>query len=239
MQFVVQNLGKSYKEKWVVRDVSFKVNNGEIIGLLGANGAGKTTCFYMAVGLVAVDSGKVYLDGIDITNMPLHKRSRLGIAYLAQEASIFRGLNVEDNIMAILELHEPSEEKRQRKLTNLLNDFSIEHLRYSSSLSLSGGERRRLEIARALATNPRFIFLDEPFAGIDPVAIHDIKDIIMKVKERDIGIIITDHNVRETLSIVDRAYIINAGSILIEGKPQDIVDNQEVRSVYLGKNFTF
>ena len=237
MQFRAQNLGKSYKDKCVVRDVSFKVQNGEIVGLLGANGAGKTTSFYIAVGLVAADSGAVYLDEMDITNLPLHKRAKLGISYLAQEASIFRGLNVEDNIMAILELHEESEDTRQRKLTNLLNEFSIEHLRYASSLSLSGGERRRLEIARALATNPKFLFLDEPFAGIDPIAVHDIKELIVRVKEKDIGIVITDHNVRETLSIVDRAYIMNAGSVLIEGEPKDIVLDQEVRSVYLGKNF--
>ena len=238
MTLEVKNIGKIYSRKRVIQDISFSIDRGEILGLLGPNGAGKTTCFYIAVGMVYPDFGSVRLDRKNIAKMPMNERANIGIGYLPQEASIFRGLNVEDNIMAILEVHEPIYEKRKIKLDSLLADFSIEHLRSASAVSLSGGERRRVEIARALANNPQFIFLDEPFAGIDPIAVDDIKKLVCGLKDRGIGVVITDHNVRETLSIVDRACIVSDGSILAEGKPRDMIHNTKVRNIYLGQTFT-
>ncbi len=235
----VKNIGKSYHGRRVVRDVSFEVTRGEIVGILGPNGAGKTTSFYMVTGLVMPEQGDILLDDYNITNLPMYQRSRLGIGYLPQEPSIFRGLNVEQNILAILELNIPIEEERMKKLDELLAEFSITHLRYSPSVALSGGERRRLEIARSLASNPAFLLLDEPLAGIDPIAVHEVKDLILHLKSRGLGIIITDHNVREALSIIDRAYIIHDGSVLISGKPKDIIKNKEVRAIYLGENFVY
>lgn len=231
------NLSKKYGKKTVIRDVSLEINRGEIVGLLGPNGAGKTTCFYMMVGLVNCDSGNIFLDNIDVSNMPMHQRASLGIGYLPQEASIFRGMSVEDNIYTVLEIVEPDRKKRREKLESLLEEFSITHIRKSSALSLSGGERRRVEIARSLATNPSFILLDEPFAGIDPIAVNDIMDMVVHLKDRDIGILITDHNVRETLGIVDRAYIIYDGLVLTSGNKEDIIHNADVRKVYLGEGF--
>jgi lipopolysaccharide export system ATP-binding protein len=232
-----QNLSKSYGKKTVIHDVSLQIKKGEAVGLLGPNGAGKTTCFYMIVGLVKADSGNIFLDDIDVSKMQIHQRAKLGIGYLPQEASIFRGLNVEDNINAVLEIIEPDKQKRQQKLEDLLKEFSIEHIRKSHALALSGGERRRVEIARAIACNPSFILLDEPFAGVDPIAVGDIMDMISHLKERNIGVLITDHNVRETLKIVDRAYIVYDGKILTSGNKQEIISNQEVKKVYLGENF--
>ncbi len=231
------NLAKSYQKKVVIRDVSLEVMQGEVVGLLGPNGAGKTTSFYMIVGLIPNDFGSIFIDQIDITHLPMYQRARLGISYLPQEASIFRGMTVEQNIMAILEISESNNVKRNEKLNELLDEFSIAHLRKSHALSLSGGERRRVEIARALATNPSFILLDEPFAGIDPIAVNDIVEMIKHLKNRQIGVLITDHNVRETLSIVDRAYIVYDGKILISGSKQDIIDDEQVRKVYLGSDF--
>jgi lipopolysaccharide export system ATP-binding protein len=233
----VNNLAKSYQKKVVIRDVSLEVSQGEVVGLLGPNGAGKTTSFYMIVGLIPNDSGSIFIDQIDITHLPMYQRARLGIGYLPQEASIFRGMTVEQNIMAILEIAEANSVKRHEKLNDLLNEFSINHLRKSHALSLSGGERRRVEIARALATNPSFILLDEPFAGIDPIAVNDIIEMINHLKNRQIGVLITDHNVRETLSIVDRAYIVYDGKILTSGSKKDIIENEQVRKVYLGSDF--
>lgn len=233
----VKNLSKTYGQRLVVRDVSLDITQGEVVGLLGPNGAGKTTCFYMIVGLVAVSSGHIFIDDIEITSMPMYQRSRLGISYLPQEASIFRGMNVEDNIYSVLEIAEPNEFKRKEKLEQLLNEFSIQHIRKSSALALSGGERRRVEIARALATNPSFILLDEPFAGVDPIAVNDIRQMVMHLKDRNIGVLITDHNVRETLSIVDHAYIVYDGKILTAGNRDEVVSNNDVRRVYLGENF--
>lgn len=233
----VVNLGKSFKKRPVVREVSFHLKRGEIVGLLGPNGAGKTTCFYMTTGLIRPDYGSIYLDGHDITELPMYRRARLGIGYLPQEASIFRGLSVEDNIRAVLEISEPDAERREAALEELLGDFSITHLRRTSALALSGGERRRLEIARCLAIRPQFILLDEPFAGIDPIAIKDIRDLVMHLKDRGIGVLITDHNVRETLGIVERAYIISEGALMTEGTPADIIAHADVRRVYLGENF--
>jgi lipopolysaccharide export system ATP-binding protein len=232
-----QNLKKRYRSRVVVKDVSLEVRSGEVIGLLGPNGAGKTTCFYMMVGLVAMDGGELYLDGEAVTHMPIHGRARRGLSYLPQEASIFRRLTVEQNIRAVLELHERDSTTLQLKLDDLLRELHIVHLRSNSAISLSGGERRRVEIARALATEPRFILLDEPFAGVDPIAVLEIQKIIGFLKERGIGVIITDHNVRETLGICDRAYIINDGSVLACGKPEEIVYNENVRKVYLGEHF--
>jgi len=232
-----ENLKKRYKSRIAVKDVSLSVSSGEVVGLLGPNGAGKTTCFYMIVGLVAVDGGRIYLDERDISRMAMHKRARLGLSYLPQEASVFRKLNVEENIRAVLELQNLAPEQTEERLHGLLKDLGIAHLRQASAVSLSGGERRRVEIARALATQPDFILLDEPFAGIDPIAVLDIQKIIGFLKERGIGVLITDHNVRETLGICDRAYIINDGSVLARGKPDDIVYNESVRRVYLGENF--
>lgn len=236
-QLRAENLKKRYKSRVAVKDVSLEVSSGEVVGLLGPNGAGKTTCFYMIVGLLALDGGRIFLDGSDISRMPMHKRARLGLSYLPQEASVFRKLTVEENVRAILELQNLEEEEIEERLQGLLRDLNIAHLRQAGALSLSGGERRRVEIARALATRPAFILLDEPFAGIDPIAVLDIQKIIRFLKERRIGILITDHNVRETLGICDRAYIINDGSVLARGKPDDIVYNESVRRVYLGENF--
>ena len=232
-----ERLNKRYRSRTVVRDVSLSVNSGEVIGLLGPNGAGKTTCFYMMVGLVPMDGGELWLDQYRMTHMPIHRRARLGLSYLPQEASIFRRLSVADNIRAILELNTRRPVDINNRLDDLLRDLHITHLRDNPAISLSGGERRRVEIARALATEPRFILLDEPFAGVDPIAVIDIQKIIGFLKERRIGIIITDHNVRETLGICDRAYIINDGTVLADGTPQEIVDNESVRRVYLGENF--
>ena len=233
----VAALNKRYKSRIVVHDVSLAVGSGEVVGLLGPNGAGKTTCFYMIVGLVAADGGAIELDGDDLTRMPIHARARLGLSYLPQEASIFRKLSVADNVQAILELQGIDADEIANRLDALLEDLSISHLRDASAVSLSGGERRRVEIARALATRPRFILLDEPFAGIDPIAVLDIQKIIGFLKERKIGVMITDHNVRETLGICDRAYIINEGRVLASGTPDEIVYNENVRKVYLGEHF--
>jgi lipopolysaccharide export system ATP-binding protein len=229
-------LKKRYKARTVVKDVSLEVESGEIVGLLGPNGAGKTTCFYMMVGLVAVDGGELFLDERSLTHMPIHRRARLGLSYLPQEASIFRKLTVAENIQAVLELRQHNDDGKAR-LDELLHELQITHLRNSPAISLSGGERRRAEIARALATDPQFILLDEPFAGIDPIAVLDIQKIIRFLKDRQIGVLITDHNVRETLGICDRAYIINDGSVLACGKPEEIVYNESVRKVYLGEHF--
>jgi lipopolysaccharide export system ATP-binding protein len=232
-----RNLNKKYGKKTVIRNVSLEIKQGEVVGLLGPNGAGKTTCFYMIVGLVKVGAGNIFIDDLDITTMPMYQRARLGLGYLPQEASIFRGMNVEENIYSILEISEPNESKRKEKLEELLQEFSITHIRKYHALALSGGERRRVEIARALATNPLFILLDEPFAGVDPIAVNDIRKMVSHLKNRGIGVLITDHNVRETLSIVDRAYIVYDGNILASGSKEDIVAHNEVRKVYLGEDF--
>ncbi|MBV9189878.1 MAG: LPS export ABC transporter ATP-binding protein [Betaproteobacteria bacterium] len=232
-----QRLRKRYKSRTVVQDVSLEVGSGEVVGLLGPNGAGKTTCFYMIVGLIPVDAGTISLDESDLTHMPIHRRARMGISYLPQENSVFRRLTVEENVQAILELQGMPREQIEARLTELLKDLNITHLRKHAALSLSGGERRRLEIARALGTKPSFILLDEPFAGVDPIAVLDIQRIIRFLKERGIGVLITDHNVRETLGICDRAYIINEGAVLASGHPEEIVYNDSVRRVYLGENF--
>ena len=231
------NLKKRYKSRTVVQDVSLDVKSGEVVGLLGPNGAGKTTCFYMIVGLLRLDGGSIDLDGAEISKFPIHRRARLGLSYLPQEASIFRKLTVQENVQAVLELQDLSEAEIDERLENLLRELRISHLRDSPALSLSGGERRRVEIARALATRPSFILLDEPFAGVDPIAVLDIQKIIGFLKERGIGVLITDHNVRETLGICDHAYIINEGSVLAQGKPDEIVYNENVRRVYLGEHF--
>jgi lipopolysaccharide export system ATP-binding protein len=230
-------LKKRYKARTVVHDVSLEVNSGEIVGLLGPNGAGKTTCFYMIVGLVAADAGGIAIDGRDVTHLPIHQRARQGLSYLPQEASIFRKLTTAENIRAVLELTDRDENEIEENLNQLLDDLHIAHLRDSPSVALSGGERRRLEIARALATRPRFILLDEPFAGVDPIAVIDIQKIVRYLRERDIGVLITDHNVRETLGICDRAYIISEGRVLASGKPDAIIDDPNVRKVYLGEHF--
>ena len=235
---LAHGLKKSYKGRTVVDGVSLGVRRGEAVGLLGPNGAGKTTCFYMITGLVKPDHGKINLDGHDVTTMPMYQRSRLGIGYLPQEASIFRGLSVEDNIIAVLEVVEKDRKQRAIQLDSLLDEFKISHLRKSPSIALSGGERRRLEIARALASRPAFMLLDEPFAGVDPIAIGDIQDLVRHLTRRGIGVLITDHNVRETLGLIDRAYIIASGSVLTHGQPQDIVNNPDVRRLYLGEQFT-
>lgn len=235
---VVKNLGKQYAKRPVVRNVSLSLQRGEAVGLLGPNGAGKTTCFYMITGLVTPDYGAIYMDGTEITNLPMYRRARLGIGYLPQEASIFRGLTVEQNIMAVLEVSVPDPASRAAMCDELLAEFSITHLRHSPAIALSGGERRRAEIARALAGRPAFILLDEPLAGIDPIAIADVRDLVSHLKDRGIGVLITDHNVRETLDVIDRAYIIHDGTVLMEGSPSDIVNNHEVRRVYLGERFS-
>ncbi len=236
---VAHNLGKSFKRRPVLRDVNVSVQRGEVVGLLGPNGAGKTTCFYIITGLIAPDFGSVFLDQQDITTLPMYRRARLGIGYLPQEASIFRGLTVEENLRAVLEVIEPSRPAREAQIDQLLAEFSITHLRRAPSMALSGGERRRVEIARALATDPKFILLDEPLAGIDPIALSDIRDLVAHLKDRGIGVVITDHNVRETLRIVDRAYILHEGRVLREGKPSDIVADADVRRFYLGERFSF
>jgi lipopolysaccharide export system ATP-binding protein len=233
----VYHLGKSYRSRQVVGDVSLGVQRGEAVGLLGPNGAGKTTVFYMITGLVRPDKGVIELDGHDVTQLPMYRRARLGIGYLPQEASIFRGLNVEDNIRAVLEISEPDRERREYELESLLEEFDIKRLRSAPSIALSGGERRRCEIARALAGHPSFMLLDEPFAGIDPIAVGDIQDLVRHLKSRGIGVLITDHNVRETLGLIDRAYIIHSGQVLTEGTPEEIVANPDVRRFYLGESF--
>nr|WP_110749835.1 LPS export ABC transporter ATP-binding protein [Phyllobacterium leguminum] len=234
---VARGLTKSYRGRQVVNGVSFGVRAGEAVGILGPNGAGKTTCFYMVTGLVPVDSGSIEIDGFDVTTMPMYRRSRLGIGYLPQEASIFRGLSVENNIKAVLEVVEKDRRKRAEELDALLEEFHIAHLRKAQALSLSGGERRRLEIARALASRPNFMLLDEPFAGVDPIAVSDIQQLVRHLTSRGIGVLITDHNVRETLGLIDRAYIIHAGQVLTHGRPAEIVENADVRRFYLGDQF--
>ncbi len=232
-----ESLRKRYKSRTVVQDVSITVSSGEVVGLLGPNGAGKTTCFYMIVGLIAADAGSIYLDGRELTHLPIHKRARLGISYLPQENSVFRKLTVEENVQAVLELQGLAGDVMEERLVELLTDLNIAHLRKHPALALSGGERRRLEIARALGTRPAFILLDEPFAGVDPIAVLDIQRIIRFLRDRSIGVLITDHNVRETLGICDRAYIMNDGAVLASGHPDEIVYNDSVRRVYLGENF--
>lgn len=234
----VHNVEKSYRNRKVVRGVSLAVGRGEAVGLLGPNGAGKTTVFYMITGLVPADAGAIFIDGHDATHLPMYRRARLGIGYLPQEASIFRGLTVEQNIMSVLELVEPNRKKRQEKLDSLLEEFNIARLRKSPSIALSGGERRRCEIARALASGPSYMLLDEPFAGIDPIAVGDIQELVRHLTQRGIGVLITDHNVRETLSLIDRAYIIYDGQVLTQGSPEEIVKNEDVRRVYLGDMFS-
>jgi len=235
---VATGVGKTYKKRPVVRNVSLQVRRGEAVGVLGPNGAGKTTTFYMIVGLVKPDTGSISLDGHDITDLPMYRRARLGIGYLPQEASVFRGLNVEQNVMAALEVVEPDITERERMLDELLGEFGILHLRRTPALALSGGERRRVEIARALATQPGYVLLDEPLAGIDPIAVGEIRDLVSHLKHRGIGVLITDHNVRETLEIIDRAYIMHDGQVLMEGVPAEVVANEDVRRVYLGERFS-
>ncbi|AZR73942.1 LPS export ABC transporter ATP-binding protein [Anoxybacter fermentans] len=238
MTILATNLVKKYGKRKVVDGVNFKVARGEIVGLLGPNGAGKTTTFYMIVGLVKANDGKIFLDGKDITRLPMHRRARLGIGYLAQEPSIFRKMTVEENILSILEVVNCPKEEQRERLETLLKEFHIEHVRKQKGASLSGGERRRVEIARALATNPSFILLDEPFAGVDPIAVSDIQDIIAHLKEKGLGVLITDHSVRETLSITDRAYIMHEGKILISGSSEEIAKSEIARKFYLGERFT-
>ncbi|MDA9097148.1 LPS export ABC transporter ATP-binding protein [Methylophilaceae bacterium] len=236
-ELIVQNIKKSYKKNIVVKDISLTVASGEVIGLLGPNGAGKTTSFYMIVGLVSSEHGSISIDQKNLTKLPIHHRSKMGISYLPQEPSIFRKMTVKENILSILELRKISDKERDIKLNSLLDELSIQHIKDSTAISLSGGERRRVEIARCLATDPKFILLDEPFAGIDPIAVLDIQKIIIHLASLNIGVLITDHNVRETLGICDRAYIVNQGQIFASGSPSEIVSNQNVKDVYLGKNF--
>lgn len=236
-ELIVENLRKAYKTRTVVQDITLQINSGEVVGLLGPNGAGKTTSFYMLVGLVPLDAGRITLNGEDISSMPIHKRAKMGLSYLPQEPSIFRKLSVSDNIRAILELQDLTEAALNTKLDSLLEELHITHIRDSAAISLSGGERRRVEIARCLASNPSFILLDEPFAGIDPIAVIDIQKIIRFLSARNIGVLITDHNVRETLGICDRAYIVNEGHVFASGIPSEIVADERVREVYLGKDF--
>ncbi|MFK7745075.1 MAG: LPS export ABC transporter ATP-binding protein [Roseobacter sp.] len=233
----VEHLRKSYKKKTVIRDFSMDLARGEVVALLGPNGSGKTTTFYAIAGLVTPEGGSVTIDGQDITNFPMYRRAQLGIGYLPQEMSIFRGLSVQDNIAAILDITEPNRHKRRERLEELLSEFSIEHLRRAPALALSGGERRRVEIARCLAADPKYLLLDEPFAGVDPISVGDIRQLVSDLKNRGIGVLITDHNVRETLEIVDRAYILHEGRVLMSGTPNDVVQNENVRRVYLGDNF--
>lgn len=230
-------LGKSYKQRPVLRDVSLRVDRGEAVGLLGPNGAGKTTCFYIITGLISADYGRIGLDGHDITSLPMYRRARLGVGYLPQEASIFRGMSVEANIRAVLEVVEKERDIREQMLEDLLAEFSLTHLRRTPSVALSGGERRRVEIARALASRPSFMLLDEPLAGIDPIAVGEIRDLVFHLKDRGLGVLITDHNARETLDLIDRAYILHDGRVLTEGTPDDIVNHDDVRRVYLGDRF--
>lgn len=236
-ELVAENLRKSYKARTVVHDISLNIKSGEVVGLLGPNGAGKTTSFYMIVGLVPLEAGRIILDGTDLSRMPIHVRAQMGLAYLPQEPSIFRKLTVTENIMAVLELQDLSEEEKHARLEALLHDLHIMHIRSNPAVSLSGGERRRVEIARCLASDPNFILLDEPFAGIDPIAVLDIQKIIRFLSSRNIGVLITDHNVRETLGICDRAYIVNEGAVFASGSPTEIVSNEDVREVYLGRDF--
>jgi lipopolysaccharide export system ATP-binding protein len=233
----VRSLRKSYRKRPVIRDVSLELTRGEVVALLGPNGSGKTTCFYSIAGLVMPDGGQVTIDGKDVTSFPMYRRAQLGIGYLPQERSIFQGLNVEDNILAILEIVEKDRTKRRERLEELLNEFSISHLRRTPSVALSGGERRRCEIARSLAANPKYLLLDEPFPGIDPIAVGDIRDLVMDLKSRGIGVLITDHNVRETLEIVDRAYILHDGGVMMSGTADEVVRDEKVRNVYLGHDF--
>ena len=233
----VNKISKSFGNKQVVRNLSLNINRGEIVGLLGPNGAGKTTTFYIIVGLIKPDTGEIYIENIDVSTLPIYLRGQKGISYLPQEASIFRGMNVEDNLMSIIEIIEKNRDKHQIILENLLNEFDIQHVRKSKSIVLSGGERRRLEIARTLASNPKYLLLDEPLTGIDPVSIEEIKIIIKKLKNKNIGVLITDHNVRETLKIVDKVYIVNEGTIFFQGLPQDAINDKKIRNFYLGSNF--
>ncbi|MEM7631494.1 MAG: LPS export ABC transporter ATP-binding protein [Pseudomonadota bacterium] len=233
----ITHLRKSYRKKLVIRDFSMELRRGEVVALLGPNGSGKTTTFYAVAGLVTPEGGKVMLDGTDVTSLPMYRRAQMGIGYLPQEMSIFRGLSVEDNILAILDITEADRHKRRERLEELLSEFSIEHLRRAPAMALSGGERRRVEIARSLAADPKYLLLDEPFAGVDPISVGDIRNLVADLKTRGIGVLITDHNVRETLEIVDRAYILHDGQVLMSGTPQDVVQNENVRRVYLGENF--
>lgn len=233
----VRGLRKSYRKRPVIRDVTLNLNRGEVVALLGPNGSGKTTCFYSIAGLVTPEGGQVLIDGKDVTALPMYRRARLGVGYLPQEMSIFRGLSVEDNILAVLEIREPDSHKRRERLEELLSDFSITHLRRAPALALSGGERRRVEIARCLAANPNYLLLDEPFAGVDPIAVGEIRHLVQDLKGRGLGVLITDHNVRETLGIVDRAYILHDGHVLMSGTTDEIVQDETVRRVYLGQNF--
>ncbi|MGB1510272.1 MAG: LPS export ABC transporter ATP-binding protein, partial [Paracoccaceae bacterium] len=228
----------SYRKRMVIRDVSLTLNRGEVVALLGPNGSGKTTTFYAIAGLIGSDGGQVLLDGQDISRLPMYRRARLGIGYLPQEMSVFRGLNVEDNILAILDISEPDIHKRREKLESLLAEFAIEHLRQTPALALSGGERRRVEIARSLAADPRFLLLDEPFAGVDPISVGDIRQLVAELKKRSIGVLITDHNVRETLHLVDRAYILHDGQVLMSGTAQEVIEDENVKRVYLGDSFS-
>ena len=233
----IESLRKSYRKRLVISDVSMHLHRGEVVALLGPNGSGKTTCFYSIAGLVTPEGGRVSIDGRDVTRLPMYRRARLGIGYLPQETSIFRGMNVEDNILAVLELSMKDRVRRFERLEELLNEFSIEHLRRSPALALSGGQRRRVEIARCLAANPKYLLLDEPFAGVDPIAVGEIRNLVSDLKKRGLGVLITDHNVRETLDIVDRAYILHDGVVLRSGTAQEIVEDENVRRVYLGENF--
>ena len=233
----VRNLRKSYRNRPVIRDMGLNLRRGEVVALLGPNGSGKTTSFYMIAGLVSADGGQILVDGRDVTDLPMYRRAKLGIGYLPQEMSIFRGLSVEDNIRAILEISVRDRFKRQERLEELLGDFSIEHLRRAPALTLSGGERRRVEIARCLAADPKFVLLDEPFAGVDPIAVGEIRDLVAQLKLRGLGVLITDHNVRETLEIVDRAYILHDGKVLMSGTADEVIENENVRRVYLGQGF--
>ena len=236
-ELIIQNIKKTYKKNVVVKDISLRISSGEVVGLLGPNGAGKTTTFYMVVGLIPSEHGMIKIDSHDLTKMPIHKRSKLGISYLPQEPSIFRKMTVSENILSILELGNHSKKKNNERLEILLNELTINHIKNNTAISLSGGERRRVEIARCLATEPKFILLDEPFAGIDPIAVIDIQKIIKQLASMGIGVLITDHNVRETLGICDRAYIVNQGKIFASGQPKEIVINQNVKDIYLGKDF--
>jgi len=233
----VTGLRKSYRKRIIIHDISLELRRGEVVALLGPNGSGKTTTFYSIAGLTSSDGGQVKIDGMDVTTMPMYRRARMGLSYLPQETSIFRGLNVEDNIKSILDISTPLKSERQAKLEKLLSDFRIEHLRRTPALALSGGERRRVEIARALATDPKYILLDEPFAGVDPISVNDVRNLVSELKTRGIGVLITDHNVRDTLKIVDRAYILNDGRVIVSGLPEDVVNNDNVQRVYLGKDF--
>ena len=234
----INKVSKSYGNKQVIRDITLSINSGEVVGLLGPNGAGKTTTFYSIVGLIKPDNGSIFLDKIDISNLPIYSRGKLGISYLPQEPSIFRGMNVEDNLLAVIEILEKDKSKQEIILNNLLNEFDINHVRKSKSIVLSGGERRRLEIARTLASKPKYLLLDEPLTGIDPVSIEEIKNIIIKLKNKNIGVLITDHNVRETLKIVDKVYIVNEGAIFFQGNPKEAIENDKIKKFYLGNEFT-